>query len=68
MTPTKQYGDIRLVMQMAKARRMGRGKQGYCYDHVKRVIAGTRRNKDITALYEEVIALRTPTRRKASKS
>jgi hypothetical protein len=62
MTPNKEYGDIRLVMQMAKARRMGRTKQGYCYDHVKRVIAGTRKNAGITALYNEVLSLRTPTR------
>lgn len=68
MKPTKQYGDIRLVMEMTKARRLGRAKQGYCYDYVKRVIGGQRSNKDIAALYQEVLALRTPTRRKRNTS
>jgi hypothetical protein len=49
-----------MVQSMTIARRMGRTKRGYSYDYVRYVLNGKRRNANILALHDELVALRTP--------
>ncbi len=56
-------GDILMVQSMSIARRMGRRKTGYSYDYVRYVLKGKRRNAGIVALHDELVALRTPSKR-----
>jgi hypothetical protein len=57
-----EYGDITMVQRMAAARKLGRNGKGFSYDYIKRVLSprDTRKNEVITALHQELIALRTP--------
>jgi hypothetical protein len=61
-----EYGDITMVQRMAAARGMGRKKQGYSYDYIKRCLSpnDVRTNKDIIALHQELVKLRTPVKAK----
>lgn len=49
---------------MTKARGLNDGK-GYSFRYVYEILRGFRRNAQVTALHDEVVALRTP--RKCSK-
>ncbi|HMN07122.1 MAG TPA: hypothetical protein PKD45_15510 [Flavobacteriales bacterium] len=50
---------------MTAARGMGRHGLGYSYDYVRYVLHGKRKNKAITALHQELVALRTPKTKKS---
>lgn len=54
-----EIGDIKMVHAMTVARKMGARHVGYSYDYVKRVLNGRRSNSRISALHDEVVALRS---------
>lgn len=68
MRTRREYGDLKTVVAMTKARRMGKSKSGFSYDYVKKVLnpKNKRRNADIEALHQELAALRKAKPRKSN--
>ena len=56
-------GDATLVASISQARGLNDGK-GFTRDYVSEVLNGTRNNADISAIHSEVVAMRTPAKRR----
>lgn len=56
---TVERGDAMQVVRMSKARGMRDGR-GYSFSYVNKCLKEKYSNKEITALHQELVALRTP--------
>lgn len=59
----KERGDATAVSRVTKARGLNGG-LGYSWRYVNEVLNGSRRNATISAIHGELVALRTPDRKK----
>lgn len=59
-------GDVTLVASISLARGLNKGK-GYSFKYVRDVLKERRTNAEVTAIHNEVIAMRTPKRSRNPK-
>ncbi|HRF80157.1 MAG TPA: hypothetical protein PL070_08720 [Flavobacteriales bacterium] len=64
MEATRQRGDVMQVVRMTAAARIGPEGNGYSFHYVRQVLNGVRKNADITSMYNQLVALRTPVKRR----